>query len=1036
MYNIIIPTYNTASYIDEMLESIFASTDKEFQVFTFDDCSTDNTVEKLNAWAKKEGRVAVIECQENAGPGKIRNKALNYLKEHAAGEYTCFFDSDDKISPYLFSVCRNEFEQSGADFVRYSTIHINHDATYKLGNTTYGNRRTVFERPEERQSLYWDTPLWNKVWKTDLIFNNRITFPNVRLADDDAFNIKAMTAASKFVSIPEAFYYYRADRPGKISVGKQDAMLETVESYIDSKNYLVENGYWNTYREGYLRYKIFITFSTFNKFTDETKRDEYLRLLAETFDDDEREFYRTARFPLSHRNFIRNTLRIEEDRHGLPNVYLPPTPLFKVAKKKETVPDFLKSKEFLYQDNDVAVFTAKVGVGELGINELGFDGHLTVDSPLVLSAHCPSSVKMIVKHELTLTGRLNGTSPYSSVPCEFFVNNELLGALYGANDSTKTITLKAGYYDLQTKSLETRGKHAVWQFAPAVNNAANDEVLNRNSVGAPTRIPVFFGASVEYYQHTCVSIISILENNQDLDFDFFIMTDREDEAEQGLVLALREQYKNCNIRFIVMDNSRFENLPVTGHLTYHTYYNLVIPELVPELEKAIYLDSDIICTASLRELWETELGGHYIAGAENFAFLNTMKEYPATIGLSPEHIYINSGVLVMNLKKIREDNKVKELFENQARLACTGKYAEQDTINYTFSGKIQYLPKQFNYHGWREAKDIEKPDRLLVPNVIHYDGPIKPWVVGQMRKNSPLREWYFRYLLLSPYWNNANYTDNKPSEAKPPERMTVDLKGYPLKITITPRMNWCSKNILTHGIYKADSVKAVTSLLDEGMTFVDIGANLGLYTLTGALSVGASGKVVAIEPQKKVFQLLERNIRKNALHNVIAKNIAVGAEESLLDLYHLNPVNNGEASLSANRNGVDTSSLASEKVNVYPLTQVLKGESITRADAMKIDVEGAEMSVLQGAFPLFEQEPPLFIHIEVMEPHLQRFGNSAADVFAFLKNFDYTLFGDCNEHWIPFQHASEWKTSAGSAANVLALHANSGLFDLFYSLLN
>jgi len=130
-------------------------------------------------------------------------------------------------------------------------------------------------------------------------------------------------------------------------------------------------------------------------------------------------------------------------------------------------------------------------------------------------------------------------------------------------------------------------------------------------------ISIVFAANVKYYQHLCVLIVSILENNPLVPFAFCVLTDKEDE-EAEKIRSLSKKYQNFDIRFIVVDDTYFENFPLPlKHVTIQMYYRFLIPFLLQERETAFYFDCDMICNADLRELWEIPLDGYYVAGVRD-----------------------------------------------------------------------------------------------------------------------------------------------------------------------------------------------------------------------------------------------------------------------------------------------------------------------------------------------------------------------------------------------------------------------------------
>jgi FkbM family methyltransferase len=161
--------------------------------------------------------------------------------------------------------------------------------------------------------------------------------------------------------------------------------------------------------------------------------------------------------------------------------------------------------------------------------------------------------------------------------------------------------------------------------------------------------------------------------------------------------------------------------------------------------------------------------------------------------------------------------------------------------------------------------------------------------------------------------------------------------------------------------------RVLNKILGPGMTFVDVGAHVGLLTLAGARAVGPSGKVLAVEPVPLSFDLLNRALAINGLiHRVEAMRQAVGARRERCKFFVGNVL--GHSSL-VRSDALSTASTIEIEVEVSPLDDlVLSG---TRVDLVKIDVEGAELAVLEGMTRVIADNPELAIIAEFGPPHLK-----------------------------------------------------------------
>jgi len=173
--------------------------------------------------------------------------------------------------------------------------------------------------------------------------------------------------------------------------------------------------------------------------------------------------------------------------------------------------------------------------------------------------------------------------------------------------------------------------------------------------------------------------------------------------------------------------------------------------------------------------------------------------------------------------------------------------------------------------------------------------------------------------------------------------------------------------------------QATSRLLDltlrEGMTFVDVGANVGLHTLHGARRVGPTGAVIALEPMPNLFRLLQKSIRINDMEDICnCINIALSSADGVATL---------EGSKYCGHNSlnqpVNEEAKAEFQVRTARLDNVLQGAR--RVDVVKIDAGGAELAVLEGMNHVLASHRDIVLIVEYGVPQLQRIGISPVEWF-------------------------------------------------------
>ena len=172
------------------------------------------------------------------------------------------------------------------------------------------------------------------------------------------------------------------------------------------------------------------------------------------------------------------------------------------------------------------------------------------------------------------------------------------------------------------------------------------------------------------------------------------------------------------------------------------------------------------------------------------------------------------------------------------------------------------------------------------------------------------------------------------------------------------------------------------SFLREGMKVVDVGANIGLHSLFMAKRVGSSGGVYALEPSPYNFRRLETHVRENHLTNIRAFPIALGNVS-------------GEAFLDENKQDSSRSRLthrgSGSLVKVVRLDDFLKAECLGKVDFLKLDVEGFELRVLEGAETAFSESFCDVLQVELDPVNLARQDAMGTGVVSWLNQRGYQL---------------------------------------------
>jgi FkbM family methyltransferase len=191
--------------------------------------------------------------------------------------------------------------------------------------------------------------------------------------------------------------------------------------------------------------------------------------------------------------------------------------------------------------------------------------------------------------------------------------------------------------------------------------------------------------------------------------------------------------------------------------------------------------------------------------------------------------------------------------------------------------------------------------------------------------------------------------------------------------------------------------KRILEEIKPGMVVLDIGANIGFYTIQIAYLVGEAGCVVAFEPNPRLVYELQTNIQINGLKNVVVENIALSDQPGEMEFYF--PQEGSESHGSLRSNSTFQAQLV-EKINTETLDNVLNRLNITHVDFLKIDVEGAERLVFRGADKLLSRSDKPVIIFECAEGLCSSFGHHVFDVLTDLSRYGYEIIEVDLGNWL------------------------------------
>jgi len=199
--------------------------------------------------------------------------------------------------------------------------------------------------------------------------------------------------------------------------------------------------------------------------------------------------------------------------------------------------------------------------------------------------------------------------------------------------------------------------------------------------------------------------------------------------------------------------------------------------------------------------------------------------------------------------------------------------------------------------------------------------------------------------------------------------------------------------LLSHGCYEPELTAVVRTLVRPGDLFVDVGANEGYFSVMAGKAQPLA-RIICIEPQSRLHPAIEKNLQLNALTNITLCRLALAAQDGERTLYLAPDTNTGSSGLVRPRRW----GFLREKVGTTTLDRILATSASPRARLVKIDCEGAELEILQGAERALRERAVDFLSVDY-HPAI-RGEDNAREIDAFLRGHGYRVSRAANGVWL------------------------------------
>lgn len=254
-----------------------------------------------------------------------------------------------------------------------------------------------------------------------------------------------------------------------------------------------------------------------------------------------------------------------------------------------------------------------------------------------------------------------------------------------------------------------------------------------------------------YTEYCVTTMTSIVANKTDEEIVFHIIDGGLSDFSKQKILEV----PNCEVIFDKVDMEVFKKYKQADYYPVTILFTMILPDVV-KVDKLLYFDCDLVVNSSLKELWQMDIEDNYLIAVED---ANGVK-YAKKFGLKKESKFFNTGMMLINCKKWRENNIPKRAVEIALEKTGTAWGYDQTVLNQLFEGKVKYVDLKWNlqycpinvYPTYKSKKEYK--EAIKSANVIHFVGDYKPWKQG-FSCFSPKHKDFFKYHEMTSYkWTN------------------------------------------------------------------------------------------------------------------------------------------------------------------------------------------------------------------------------------------------------------------------------------------
>ena len=392
--------------------------------------------------------------------------------------------------------------------------------------------------------------------------------------------------------------------------------------------------------------------------------------------------------------------------------------------------------------------------------------------------------------------------------------------------------------------------------------------MNKNKT-----IPVFFACDENFVKFTAVTINSLIANaSKEFSYDIHILCTKISEDKKQKVINLAPE--NFKVYFDDVTNylkSISYRLPIRDYYSKTTYYRLFISEMFPELDKALYLDSDMIVLGDISELYNHDIGENYVGACNEQAMVQTDvygTYVEKCIGLD-RNKYFNAGMLLINCAQFRKQ-KILDQFIRLLHEYSFVVTQDEDYLNFICKDKVFWIENSWNVETYGEIKYSE-----TTAKIIHYLMVGKPWHF----KDVPFAEIFWNYAKQTPFCEEINSVlENYTDEQRKNDYESVDRLAKLAESETKRPDNFLKRRMILEQKLKEEKAQEKTSAIPKSQDRLRILAKIAEYEKQGRFA-----EDVEDDPPSRQIQPGEVDYQQKKISSKIKSYFAFNAARKFLN---------------------------------------------------------------------------------------------------------------------------------------------------------